>query len=109
MRSVKRERASVLKGAALRNSFNPPTSPFFWEITILFDRFLDGEVNQAFWPAVRTPLPYAEAAVDRCGLVQMACGVVRLVLVAGMMAAGWCGAMRLGECFCGWHHFLQQA
>ena len=50
--------------------------------------------GQAFWPAVRTPLPYAEAAVDRCGLVQVACGVLRLVLVADMMA-GWCGAMRV--------------
>ena len=36
MRSVKQERASVLKGAALRGS-QPPTSAFFWEITILFD------------------------------------------------------------------------
>jgi hypothetical protein len=44
MRSVKQERASVLKGAALRGS-QPPTSAFFWEITILFDLLVQNKAQ----------------------------------------------------------------
>jgi hypothetical protein len=45
MRSVKQERASVLKGAALCGSANPPTSAFFWEITILFDLLVQNKAQ----------------------------------------------------------------
>ena len=45
MRSVKQERASVLKGAAHRRSQPPPPSAFFWEITILFDLLVQNKAQ----------------------------------------------------------------